>query len=149
MLKRLKIFFLVLTMVMIAGCGDDNSPTGPGSTSIQGTWDGQMNVTRREGSLNQYEQQDNIRLELVQRDQQFEGLLIDFDTFSFSDPKMVSDTFLVTSGLLQDGAVSFRTSVPGKAAESFFEGDVNGSQITGTVVGAGFNGVWSVNYSGN
>ena len=149
MLKILSTVLVASLLVLAAGCGDDDTPLGPGSSSLQGTWDGQMNVTRLNGSLGTYEQQNNIRLELVQRDQQFEGLLIDYDTFSFTDPNLVADTLLVTNGLLQDGAVSFRTSVPGQSAQTFFEGNVSGSQITGTVVGAGFNGVWNVSYSGN
>jgi hypothetical protein len=130
-------------LVLISGCGDEESPLGLVDGSVQGVWEGTLNLSSTDSVST--EQSEVIRLELVQRDFAFDGYLLRFDPFSLGLSGQSVDTLLVKSGSLSANFVSFQ-AVDNAAGMAFFEGNLKGQWLEGSIIGENYSGTWSVKY---
>jgi len=133
----------LICLAALAGCGDKEVPLGPEENRVHGVWEGTLNLSGAQTTPT--EQSSAIRLELVQREFFFEGYLLKFDPFSLGRPEQAVDTFLVENGSISANFVSFKVVDPG-IGEAFFEGNLEGNRLSGSAVGTGYSGTWSVEY---
>lgn len=132
----------IFAALLALACGDDQITSLPGTGSIQGVWEGIMSLTSTSGNLTQTSK---IRFELVQRDFSFEGLMLKIDPLAEGFGRSPVDTFLVAAGTLSGKFVSFNGLDAG-GGSAMFEGTLGDRVITGSVVGSGYSGQWSVNF---
>jgi hypothetical protein len=126
----------------VSGCGDEESPLGLMDGSVQGIWQGELSLSSVDSVPTvQFEV---IRLELVQRDFTFNGYLLRFDPFSLGLSGQLVDT-LVVSGSLSASFISFN-ALGSDGGEVFFEGNLVGQRLEGSVIGDGYSGTWAVSY---
>ena len=133
----------LICLAAFSGCGDKEVPLGPEENRVHGVWEGTLNLSGADTTSTG--QSNAIRLELVQREFFFEGYLLKFDPFSLGLPEQAVDTFLVESGSISANFVSFQVVDPGVGV-AFFEGNLEGNRLSGSAVGTGYKGIWSVEY---
>ncbi len=131
---------LLLAGVVFGGCGDKRIVAVQGTGRVQGVWEGVMSLTATADSV---EQTSRIRLELVQREFNFDGLMVRIDPLAEGFGKAPADTLVVTGGTVSGAFVSFRTEEPG-AGSALFEGTLTERALQGSVQGEGFTGTWQV-----
>ena len=135
---------VLVCLLAVSGCGDEQVPFGPTEGSVHGVWEGMLNLANTDTTASTV-QSSAIRLELVQRDFSFEGYLLKFDTFSLGLNEQAVDTFLVSIGSISANFVSFRVVDPAGGA-AFFEGNLEGHRLGGSAIGSGYDGTWSVEF---
>lgn len=131
---------LLLAGVILGGCGDERIVAVQGTGRVQGVWEGLMSLTATGGAV---EQTSRIRLELVQREFNFDGLMIRIDPLAEGFGKAPADTLVVTGGTVSGTFVSFRTEEPG-GGSALLEGTLTDRTLQGSVQGQGFTGTWQV-----
>ncbi len=131
-------------LLAVSGCGDKVIPFGPGEGRVQGVWEGTLDLANADTTA-PVTQSGAIRLELVQREFSFDGYLLQLDPFSLGKAEQVVDTFLVQTGSISANFVSFRVVDPA-GGEAFFEGNLDGYQMSGSTIGVGYYGTWSVEF---
>jgi len=131
--------------LVLAGCGGDKGlRVVPAAESVQGVWEGSLSLAT---SGDTTQQRSSLRLEFVQRDFMFDGLVLRTDPLAGSFGAARVDTFLVSSGLVSTTYVSFSTqALDGSGTPAVFEGQLNGDALGGTVVGGSFSGSWQVRF---
>ena len=134
----------LMCLLAVSGCGDEEVPFGPPERSVQGVWEGMLNLANTDTTASTV-QSCAIRLELVQRDFFFEGYLLKFNSFSLGLDKQAVDTFLVSTGSISANFVSFRVVDPA-GGTAFFEGNLEGHRLGGSAIGSGYDGTWSVEF---
>ncbi|HLA39562.1 MAG TPA: hypothetical protein VJ417_06180 [Candidatus Glassbacteria bacterium] len=139
---KLFIITSIFTVLLTLACGDDQITSLPGTGSVQGVWEGTMSLTSTGGDLSQTSK---IRLELVQRDFSFEGLMLKIDPLAEGFGRSPVDTFLVAGGTLSGQYVSFN-GLEASGGSALLEGTLGDRLITGSVIGSGYSGQWSVNF---
>lgn len=133
----LPLLFL-LAAVVFTGCGDERIVALEGTGRVQGVWEGIMSLTAADSTV---EQTSRIRLELVQREFNFDGLMIRIDPLAEGFGKSPADTLVVTGGTVSGTFVSFRTEEPGGGG-ALFEGTLTDRVLQGSTQGVGFSGTW-------
>ena len=135
-------FFIILFsafLLAVSGCGDEQVVSLRGPGNIQGVWEGTLSLTPSSGELTQLSR---IRLELVQRDFNFEGYLLKIDPLAEGLGRSPVDTFLVTQGTVSDNFISFRVVDP-QGGTTVFQGEVFDSRMAGTTQGTDYTGEWN------
>jgi hypothetical protein len=130
--------FLLLAGVMITGCGDERIVALEGTGRVEGLWEGVMSLADSSGAV---KQTSKIRLELVQREFNFDGFMIRIDPLAEGFGKTPADTLIVTGGTVSGTFVSFRTEEPGGGG-ALFEGTLGDRILQGSTQGVGFSGTW-------
>jgi hypothetical protein len=134
---------LLALALFFAGCGDNRVVTRPETGSIAGVWEGTLSLTAAGGAT---VQASRLRLEFVQRDYAFEGLLLKTDPLAAGFGKAPVDTFLVSSGTISTVFISFRAVDPQTGGAAVFEGQLADQRLTGAAIGAGYSGEWSADF---
>ena len=135
---------ILACLPVVSGCGDEEIPFGPDEGSVQGVWEGTLNLANADTTA-PITQSAAIRLELMQREFSFDGYFLQFDPFSLGEAEQIVDTFLVTAGSISANFVSFRVVDP-TGGEAFFEGNLEGHLMSGSTIGYGYFGTWSVEF---
>lgn len=141
--RSLAVVLSAALLIAAGGCGDEEVPLGPAENSVQGVWEGTLLLSTADTVST--DQSNVIRLELLQQDFAFEGYLLKFDPFSLGQPQQAVDTLLVRTGSVSANFVSFQVIDPA-GGTAFFEGNLRGNRLSGSAIGAGYNGNWSVEY---
>ncbi len=129
---------LLLAGLLLNGCGDERIVALEGTGRVQGVWEGLMSLTASGGTV---KQTSRIRLELVQREFNFDGFLIRIDPLAEGFGKAPADTLIVTGGTVSGTFISFRTEEPGGGG-ALFEGTLTDRALQGSTQGVGFSGTW-------
>jgi hypothetical protein len=129
---------LLLAGLVLTGCGDERIVALEGTGRVQGVWEGVMSLTDTSGAV---KQTSRIRLELVQREFNFDGFLIRIDPLAEGFGKTPADTLIVTGGTVSGTFVSFSTEEPGGGG-ALFEGTLADRTLQGSTQGVGFSGTW-------
>ncbi|MCE5273114.1 hypothetical protein LLH00_17695 [bacterium] len=150
---RIKIDRLLLTLsavalaacLLLSGCGGDKGlKVEPAAESVQGVWEGSLSLSTGGDTTHQ---RSSLRLEFVQRDFMFDGLVLRTDPLAGSFGAARVDTFLVSGGSVSTTFVSFSTrALDGSGTPAVFEGQLDGESLGGTVVGGVFSGQWQVRF---
>lgn len=133
---------VILTALLAVACGDDQITSLPGTGSVQGVWEGTMSLTSTAGDLTQTSR---IRLELVQRDFSFDGLMLKIDPLAKSFGRAPADTFLVVNGTLSGHFVSFNV-MENEVGSALFEGTLGDRKLSGSAFGTDYSGKWDVKF---
>ena len=96
-------------------------------------------------TVGELEQNSRIRLELVQRDFTFQGLMLRIDPLAEGFVRAAVDTFIVTNGSISADFVSFAVTGPPSSTANF-QGKVVGRNLSGTALGETYSGNWSVDF---
>lgn len=133
---------VIFPALFFQGCGDEQIVSLSGTGRLQGVWEGAISLVSSGGEL---AQTSRIRLELVQRDFSFEGFLLKIDPLAEGFGRTAVDTFLVTDGTISADFVSFHAVDP-RGGTAFFHGELTGKRMSGSTLGADYNGEWSAEF---
>ncbi|MBW7998233.1 MAG: hypothetical protein FVQ81_17020 [Candidatus Glassbacteria bacterium] len=139
---KLLLPVLIYAGIIATGCGDERIVAVEGTARLQGVWEGIMSLVVDSVDI---QQTSRIRLELVQRDFNFDGFLIRIDPLAEGFGKAPADTFIVTNGTVSGTFVSFRTEEPGGGG-AVFEGTFSDRKLEGSIQGVGFSGTWQAGF---
>ncbi|OGG01198.1 MAG: hypothetical protein A3F83_14595 [Candidatus Glassbacteria bacterium RIFCSPLOWO2_12_FULL_58_11] len=133
---------IISLCVYLGGCGDERIVSLNSSGSLQGVWEGTIALLSSDGDI---KQTSRMRLELVQRDFNFEGLLLKIDPLSEGFGRAPVDTFLVVEGSISASFIAFKT-LDTSGGSAMFQGQKTDKVISGTALGTDYSGEWSVRF---
>ncbi len=134
---------LALLLALAGSCGDSRVPAEPETASVQGVWEGSISLQAASDTLAL--QACRLRLELVQRDYSFQGLLLRIEPLGEGLGRVPVDTLLIESGTVTASFVSFRCR-ESAGGQAVFEGELSGRRIEGLARGGGYTGSWQVEF---